>query len=255
MKLSIVMPIYNKEKVVFQSVTNVLAVLDSIYPNDYELIGVNDGSKDKSWKLLKLINHPALRKVNCKVNGGKGSAIRKGIAKAKGEYIGYIDCGLDISAYSLVYAIEALAQMPDAVVASRFVDGSIYHSNLKRKIFSKGFITLRKALFAIPTMETQSALQIYKGDIIKKMLPELEEERWVIELEILQLFTKKGFLNFIETPVIISFSPDEPSESAHLNTIKGILVNMIKLSLRVGRLSWLPTGKQVKSAMEINLIE
>lgn len=87
-KVSIIMPVYNSENYVGDAIDSVLA---QNYRN-FELICVNDGSKDNSLKILKDYENKDSRiRVYTKENGGISSARNYGIRKATGEYIAFID--------------------------------------------------------------------------------------------------------------------------------------------------------------------
>jgi cellulose synthase/poly-beta-1,6-N-acetylglucosamine synthase-like glycosyltransferase len=86
--VSIVMPAYNEEKYIVPSLRT---LLDLDYPKDkIELIVVDDGSTDNTYKVAKAFEGPNLR-VFTKPNGGKGAALNFGIKKAKGELVATMD--------------------------------------------------------------------------------------------------------------------------------------------------------------------
>jgi poly-beta-1,6 N-acetyl-D-glucosamine synthase len=87
-KVSIIIPAYNEEVTVVQSIQS---LLKSNYPN-IELVIVDDGSKDSTYELLQkhFANDPRIR-IFSKVNGGKASALNFGIAKASAEFVVCID--------------------------------------------------------------------------------------------------------------------------------------------------------------------
>ena len=89
--VSIIIPAYNEEKVIGKTINSVLK-LD--YPKDkYEIIVVDDGSTDKTFKVAKRFTRIKKPKVKVfkKPNGGVASAKNYGIKKAKGEIIVTLD--------------------------------------------------------------------------------------------------------------------------------------------------------------------
>lgn len=88
MKLSIVIPVYNAEKYLGATVDSILA---QDY-DDYEIILVNDGSKDESGNLCnQLAERYDKISVIHKSNGGVSSARNAGIDAARGKYIAFVD--------------------------------------------------------------------------------------------------------------------------------------------------------------------
>ncbi len=87
-KVTIIIPAYDEEKSIVRTIKT---ALDLDYPREnLEIIVVDDGSKDKTYELAKKCSSNIV-KVYTKTNGGKGSALNFGIAKAKGEVIVSMD--------------------------------------------------------------------------------------------------------------------------------------------------------------------
>lgn len=87
-KISIIVPVYNAEKYLDRCIKSIYAQTLS----DYEIILVNDGSKDESLSLCrKYAENDSRITVIDKENGGAGSARNKGIEIAKGEYLAFPD--------------------------------------------------------------------------------------------------------------------------------------------------------------------
>lgn len=93
MKLSILMPVYNERPTLESAVKRVLAVN---YPVEIELVIVDDGSTDGTKELYPLWSDDPRVTIHLKeVNGGKGSAIRKGAELATGDYVIMCDADLE----------------------------------------------------------------------------------------------------------------------------------------------------------------
>lgn len=87
-KVSIVIPAYNEEKHIVECLNCVMAI---DYPKDkVEIIFVDDGSTDHTYKIAKTFENSRL-KIFTKKNSGKGATLNFGISKAKGEVIATMD--------------------------------------------------------------------------------------------------------------------------------------------------------------------
>lgn len=88
--LSIIVPVYNREKTLADCITSLLQQ-ETEY--DYEIVCIDDGSTDESLKLLKglQIKNEGKLTVYSQPNRGVSAARNKGIELAKGEYIGFVD--------------------------------------------------------------------------------------------------------------------------------------------------------------------
>lgn len=84
--ISIVIPLYNKEKTIVRTLRSILAQ----NVDDYEIIIVDDGSTDNSLAQVNTIKDDRIKVISQK-NSGVSAARNRGIREAKGEYIGFID--------------------------------------------------------------------------------------------------------------------------------------------------------------------
>ena len=105
MKISVVMPCYNEEEVLPFTIKNISEYLDSLildsYIKDYELVLVNDGSKDNTWKLIEeyASNSNNIMGIKLSRNVGHQNALLSGLFNARGDLMISIDADLqdDIS--------------------------------------------------------------------------------------------------------------------------------------------------------------
>jgi glycosyltransferase involved in cell wall biosynthesis len=84
--ISIVIPLYNKEKQVAKTLSSVFAQTYS----DYEIIVVDDGSTDKSAEVVASLNDKRIHLIH-QQNAGVSVARNRGIAEAHGEYVALLD--------------------------------------------------------------------------------------------------------------------------------------------------------------------
>jgi glycosyltransferase involved in cell wall biosynthesis len=85
-RISVVIPLYNKENSIRKTIDSVLSQTFT----DFELIIVNDGSTDNSFKVVSEYCNSKIR-LFCKENGGVSSARNFGIIKARYDYIAFLD--------------------------------------------------------------------------------------------------------------------------------------------------------------------
>lgn len=114
MKLSLVVPCYNEEKNVslfYQAVKNDFSGVDF----DYELVFVNDGSKDGTFKELQKLCEGDLpvKIVNFSRNFGKESAMYAGLRESEGDYVTIIDADLQQRPSIALNMVRMLDSEPD----------------------------------------------------------------------------------------------------------------------------------------------
>ena len=96
--VSVVMPVYNQEKFVQESIQSIL--LQSF--DDFEFIIIDDGSTDSTFEILQSNNDKRIKLIRKKVNQGHNIARNQGMEIAKGKYI----CVMDSDDIALPYRIE-----------------------------------------------------------------------------------------------------------------------------------------------------
>lgn len=161
-KISIIIPLYNKEKFIRSTIQSILQQDFQ----DFEIVIVDDGSKDNSAKIIKSFTDLRIRLVQQR-NQGVSAARNRGINEAQGDYIFFLDADDTLRHDALNSLVSAANEHLDAelIVASfvyRNYDGNIidtcknidlgylrdpFMSIWNKKVsFRTGSILLRKAL-------------------------------------------------------------------------------------------------------------
>lgn len=122
--LSIMVPVYNEENTILE-ILNKVTVLDI---DNYEVIIVNDSSKDKSPEIINKFSknfkkkNPSLKVINHPENRGKGAAIKSALKQAKGEYFVIQDADLEYAPKDIPPLLRKAAKGNYRVVyGSRFM--------------------------------------------------------------------------------------------------------------------------------------
>ncbi|WP_413365629.1 glycosyltransferase family 2 protein [Lysinibacillus sp. 3P01SB] len=138
MKLSIVVPCYNEESVLpmfYEVINSVLQQLNT----SYEVVFVNDGSRDKTQNILQMLSEQdhLVKYVSFSKNFGKESAMLAGLSYASGEYVLIMDADLQHPP-SLIPAMLAKAEEGyDQVIAKRDRSGEKFTRSFLTRIYYK----------------------------------------------------------------------------------------------------------------------
>jgi glycosyltransferase involved in cell wall biosynthesis len=127
-QISVVIPVYNGEKTIEETIGTVLAQTFT----DFELIIINDGSQDKTKEIVEQIIDPRI-KLYSYANGGLAASRNRGITKAEGEYISFIDADDLWTKDKLASQYAALQAHPQAAVAYSGTDWIDESSNFIRQ--------------------------------------------------------------------------------------------------------------------------
>lgn len=172
-KLSIIVPIYNEEEGLTQTVREIEENLEN-GALDAELILVNDGSNSKTTDILKKINHSFVTILHHKTNRGYGAALKTGLSHAKHEFVAITDADGTYPNGRIAELFQrAKDQNLDMVVGARKGDNvSIPWLRRIPKWFI-GKLANYVARRSIPDLN--SGLRIMRKEVVEKYLPVLPD--------------------------------------------------------------------------------
>src|SRR3989344_8282401 len=167
--LSLIVPIFKQEKTIVKNLRSIKKVLDRIrYPHD--IITVGGGLFDNSLKKIKRTNIEGLKTISYMKNQGKSYAIQLGMKKARGDYVMFIDAGMEIDPNGISMLLEHMEWYDaDIIVGSKRHPASIIQYNTPRKILSTCYYYFVKILFGINVRDTQAGIKIFKKNVITKV--------------------------------------------------------------------------------------
>ena len=119
MILSIIVPAYNEEKTIVQ----ILEKLRETKPDNisYQVIVINDCSKDSTKSLLEANDHLYEILINNSNNIGKGGSVKKALECSNGEYVIFQDADLEYDPSDLTKFVNLILKFnPDVILGSRF---------------------------------------------------------------------------------------------------------------------------------------
>jgi len=126
-KVSIIVPAFNEEKTIGQCILQTYEVLNHS-GLEYEIIVIDDGSKDETFKIVKNIasSIKAIKLIKHEKNLGKGEAIKTGLNVASGDIICIIDADLEYSPKDIPSLINPIIEgKANIVYGSRFLKNNI----------------------------------------------------------------------------------------------------------------------------------
>lgn len=115
MKLTIVLTVYNKEKYLRRALDSILSQTETEV-GEYEVLVVNDGSKDGSSAIIEEYAHSnPLVRVLTQENQGLSMARNHGTEEAKGDYVWYVDADDIIASFSVRKICDVMVSQPDII--------------------------------------------------------------------------------------------------------------------------------------------
>jgi O-antigen/teichoic acid export membrane protein len=201
--LTVVVPYYNPGQLLVPTIEGLLAVLDASGAS-YEVIAVSDGSTDGSDRELEavLAGRPQLTNIVLAQNQGKGAALRIGLAKGRGRYLGFIDADGDLDPI-LLDSFQTMVRVysPDIILGSKRHPLSEVEYPFVRRVYSWGYQQVVRVGFRLNIRDTQTGIKLIRRDVLSAVLPRMLEKRFAFDLELFVIARRLGYKRFLEAPI------------------------------------------------------
>ncbi|GGM08970.1 dolichyl-phosphate beta-glucosyltransferase [Nakamurella endophytica] len=228
-RISVVIPAYNEEWRILPTVGAIATHL-SARGEPWELVVADDGSSDSTVALLQDLRFPNLRVLVADRNRGKGSAVRRGVAAARGRYVLFADAdqSTPIEQFDRLLALIT-DEGYDVVVGSRAARGAAVHSkSLLRKVLSRGLRILVSAGFGVKVADTQCGFKLFTADAARSLFALQVVDGFSFDLEVLYLASRLG-LRTAEEPVEWIDAPGSTVDAAKVSL--QFLADLVRIRL------------------------
>ncbi len=190
MKLSIVIPVYNEEKLIHLTIEKVASI--NLPSFEKEIIIIDDGSTDQTVIAIRKaiketkIHNGTVRFIEKKKNEGKGAALKDAFLTTTGDIVLIQDADMEYSPDDYSLLLEPfLTQDADVVFGSRFISDRphrvlyFWHSVMNR------FLTMFSNMFSnLNLTDMETGFKVFRGKLIRSLAPQLETKRFGFEPEI-----------------------------------------------------------------------
>jgi len=163
--LSLVLPVHNEEANIEIVIKQALDVLPR-FTDVYEIVPVNDGSRDNSGRILANLAaaHPQVKPVVHKVNRGYGAAVTSGFRAATGDFVMFMDSDRQFDIADLALLAPLVGQF-DIVAGFRMERNDPLH----RRIFAEIFNVTVRILFGVHLRDIDCAFKVFRGDLLRSI--------------------------------------------------------------------------------------
>lgn len=172
--LSVIIPAYNEEQGIADVLSRTVHACSAMITEvkgfrGYEIIVVNDGSRDATGKIVA--SFPGVRLIEHPRNRGYGAALKTGFAASKGDYIGFLDADGTYPPERLSELLQAAVTVDaDLVIGSR-VAGNLSGMPVLRRVGNTAFALLLSWIVERRVTDTASGMRIIKRDALPRLVP------------------------------------------------------------------------------------
>lgn len=202
--VSLVIPAYNEADRLPGYLEKIKKYMDQRHDLTFEVIIVDDGSKDRTAELVEteVAHDPRIKLLRQIPNQGKGQAVRRGVLSAQGYYIIYADADGATPIEELDKLLSAVGNKGEIIIGSRRAadEGSERKRNRLRAMMGMVFYKTVN-YFAVPGIhDSQCGFKMFRHDVASRLFERGYEKGWAFDVELLYLAQLFGF-GIIEVPV------------------------------------------------------
>ncbi len=191
-RLSLVIPCYNESGrvgLLYKGLEDFIAV----WKYQFEVLIVNDGSKDNTLELLQqhrvYLNNSDKIIILSQQNTGKGGALRMGVLQAKGDYILTLDADMATSPAELVRWLELqhgfFSDNTIYIGSREHKDSVIRNVEGERKAAGNIFNLIIRTLTPLNARDTQCGFKLYPAKVARQLFSVLKTYGWAHDVELL----------------------------------------------------------------------
>jgi len=230
--VDIVIPVYNEEQNLEKSVKILLtSIKKEKLLFDYKIIISDNNSIDNTKKISKKLSKEYSNVEYIYIpKKGRGIALKTAWMLSKADIVCFMDADLPADFKVLLKMINEIINGYDVCIGSKLLKESIIVRSLKRRIISRGYNAFLKMLFFNKFTDAQCGLKVFKGDVIRKILPIINDEKWFFDTELLLRLERKGYKikDFPYTYI------EDPNSSVKLiNTSLELFIKSLKFRIKL----------------------
>lgn len=164
-KLSLVLPAHNEEANIRIVVARALEVLP-YHVDDFEILVVNDGSRDKTPQIIDELaaKDARVRALHHKVNRGYGAALTTGFTNTTGDFVMFMDSDRQFDIADIALLAPFVGRF-DIVAGFRMQRNDPFH----RRAFAETFNVAVRVLFGVHLRDIDCAFKMFRGEMLRSI--------------------------------------------------------------------------------------
>jgi dolichyl-phosphate beta-glucosyltransferase len=196
--VSLVVPCFDEGARIDACLDALLAWADARPHLRVECVVVDDGSTDgtRARAEARAAADPRVRLVEAAKNGGKGAALRLGVASAEGDVVVFLDADLAAPVETVDRMLPALQDGVDVVVGSRVAPGAevLRPEGRLRRVLGRGYLWLARRWLGLGVSDVTCGLKGFRRGSGQRLFAATRSSRWGIDAEVLYLAERTGLV-------------------------------------------------------------
>jgi glycosyltransferase involved in cell wall biosynthesis len=207
--VEVVVPVYNEERGLRASVARLHAFLASEFPFSWRIVIADNASSDRTLEVARELAERfagvELMQLRAK---GRGRALRAAWLASPARVVCYMDVDLSTDLRALLPLVAPLISgHSDIAIGSRLARSARVVRGPKRELISRSYNLLLRTFLRAHFSDAQCGFKAIRTDVGRRLLPEVVDEGWFFDTELLVLAQRRG-LRIHEVPVDWVDDPD-----------------------------------------------
>jgi glycosyltransferase involved in cell wall biosynthesis len=200
--VEVVVPVYNEEEALPQSIPKLCDYLRTYFPYRWSVVIADNASTDNTLAVAQELadTDPRISVLHLEEKG-RGRALKAAWLASEADVLAYMDVDLSTNLWSLLPLVAPLTTgHSDVAIGSRLLKGATVTRQWRREVISRCYNLIIKALFRNGFSDAQCGFKAIKRSVAQRLLLEVEDNEWFFDTELLLLAEKLG-LRISEVPV------------------------------------------------------
>jgi glycosyltransferase involved in cell wall biosynthesis len=202
-EVSAVIPVFNDRDALQTAIPRSLGALEEVAPSSFELIIAEDGSTDGTPDLVRerAAADPRVRLLHSDERLGRGRALNRAFAEARGTIVCYYDADLATDLRHLGELVGAIRGGADIATGSRLLPASEVERTGEREVASRVYNALVRLFLGSRVHDHQCGFKAFRRDRILALVPSVAAPHWFWDTEVLVRGQRAGY-RVAEFPVV-----------------------------------------------------
>jgi glycosyltransferase involved in cell wall biosynthesis len=225
MFFSIIIPVYNEEERIPENIGEIFGFFNRAKGRQAEIIFVNDGSTDKTQKVLEAFKEKyGFKIVSYGENRGKGYAVKRGAEIASGDWLIFFDIDLATPLSEFDNLLKFMNEEDDVIIGSRQLEKSRIEKRESkiREFLGKGFTKISN-IFVPGITDFTCGFKCFSKKAAKEIFPVARIDRWGFDAELLYIAKLRG-LKIRQMPVVWKHS-----ENSRVKVVSAVFTSFWEL--------------------------
>jgi len=229
MKLSVIVPVYNGAVFISETFRELADYLEK-QGEEYELLFVDDGSRDNTGSILEELagRHPRVFLIRNGTNQGKGYSVRAGMKQAQGDFLVFTDADLAYPPTEIDKIVQTLREGADLAIATRVAPASRFIMNPEffgyiytRHLGSRLFNWLVRKVLGLSIYDTQAGLKGFSRQAKEIIFNRQTLEGFTFDVELIYI-AQKFDLKVREVPVLFRYFSEPTTVSFVMQSLDSV---------------------------------